>query len=143
MKIAKYHRATTCLPQPHFDANISQSIQVYCSRNKTDLFCCWKKKFFFQIAEDKITTLGNERDLEACDVLFSPGRFLLWEPLHLDALPVLIYTHLTPHGGRHVNHGVLSLLWNAVYELVYGLRVEMQKSVTAVGVCFAALSQNH
>lgn len=78
-------------------------------------FVVEKKMFFSLIAEDKITTLGNERELEACDVLFPPGPVLLWEPLYLGALPVLLYTHLTPHGGRNANHCVLSPVWNAVY----------------------------
>lgn len=69
--------------------------------------------FLSLIAEDKITTLGNERELEACDVLFPPGPFLLWERQHLDA--VLMHTHLTAHGGRAANHCVSSPLGNAVY----------------------------
>lgn len=73
-------------------------------------------------------------------MLFPPGPVLLWEPLHLDALPVLMYTHLTPHGGRHANHCVSSLKCSL---LRYGIRVEMAKSVTAVWVYFAAWSQNY
>lgn len=130
MKIAKYHRATTCLLQPHFDANISQRIQVYCSWNKTDLFCCWKKNSFSRSQKTKLQRWGMRGSWKLVMCCFPQdhpcsGNLCIQMLCLFWSMPILLLLEVDMLiAVSYLSSGMQFI------ELVCGIRVGMEKSVT-------------
>lgn len=77
-----------CSPQPHYDANVSQSMQVYCSWNETIFFFVVEMIFPSHWSQNYIT--GEWEGVRSLCGSISRGPFLLWEPLCFDAHILLL-----------------------------------------------------